>query len=42
MSVDPALFREISQLTKQDKDTYKDVSMEILDSPAEETKQWVN
>jgi hypothetical protein len=32
MSVDPALFREISQLTKQDKESFADVTLEIMDS----------
>lgn len=31
MSVDPSLFREISQLCKQEKETFAEVTLEIMD-----------
>ena len=38
LNADPALFREISQITKQEKEVYSDVTLEIMDSQIEETK----
>ena len=32
MSIDPALFREISNLIKSEKDVYQGVTVEIIDS----------